>query len=221
MEDSSSQSSYLRADILVVHDDPAIRFQIRHLLSNDGFAVREAANTRDALTAIDLALPDLLILPGQVSGADAGLPAALRSHPVRAAMAILALVAGVEQPTLLDAGVDDVLPVPVNPQALRMKVQSLLRLKLAERAVRELAGRHARDQQALQRASLRLGGCTALVEVLTVAAEVIRANLGYDRVSIALYDEETQNLRHVIGTDDQGRVFSPPSRAYFGQSTAG
>jgi K+-sensing histidine kinase KdpD len=209
LEDSSSLPSYSRADILVAHDDAAIRFQIRHLLSTDGFAVREAANTRDALAGIELAVPDLLILPGQVSGADAGLMAALRSHPVRAAMAMLALVAGAEQSALLDAGVDDVLPVPINPQALRIKVQSLLRLKLAERAVRELAGRHARDQQALQRASLRLGGCTTLAEVLTVAAEVIRANLGYDRVSIALYDEETQNLRHVIGTDDQGRVFSP------------
>ncbi|MGH2343756.1 MAG: ATP-binding protein, partial [Chloroflexota bacterium] len=94
-------------------------------------------------------------------------------------------------------------------QALRIKVRSLLRLKLAERAIRELAGRHARDQQALQRAGQRLAGCGALAEVLTVAAEVIRANLGYDRVSIALYDEEILNLRHVIGTDDQGRVFSP------------
>lgn len=209
MDVSGPRSSSSHADILVAHHDPAICFQIRHVLSADGFAVREAADAGDALAAIDLALPDLLILPGPAGRDDPGLLDALRAHPVRAAMAMLALVAGAEHAAVLDAGADDVLPLPFHPQALRIKVQALLRLKLAERAVRELAGRHARDQQALQRAGQRLAGCSALAEVLTVAAEVIRANLGYDRVSIALYDEETQQLRHVIGTDDQGRVFSP------------
>src|SRR6185437_2871184 len=191
-------------DILVAHANSALRLQITHLLTGDGFIVREAATVHDALASLDLALPDLLILAGQPGSDDPALLGALRAH-----LAMLALDSGGEQAALLDAGADDVLPLPFSPQSLRMKVQALLRLKLAERTAREIVSRHTRDQQALQRASQRLVACRSLSEVLTVAAEVVRANLGYDRVSIALHDEETQTLRHVIGTDDQGRVFSP------------
>lgn len=207
--DAGSQPSRTQAEILVAHTDPALRLRITHLLTGDGFAVREAVNARDALASLDIALPDLLILAGQAGADDPSLLGALRAHPVRAAMAMLALDESGEQALLLDAGADDVLPLPFSPQSLRIKVHALLRLKLAERAARELVSRHTRDQQALQRASQRLAACRSLSDVLTVAAEAVRANLGYDRVSIALHDEEAQALHHVIGTDDQGRVYSP------------
>ncbi|HEY8287318.1 MAG TPA: ATP-binding protein [Chloroflexota bacterium] len=209
MEAASSPSARASADILVAHANSALRLQITHVLTGDGFVVREAANVQDALASMDLALPDLLILAGQPVSDDPALLGALRAHPVRAAMAMLALDSGGEQASLLDAGADDVLPLPFSPQSLRVKVQALLRLKLAERTARELVSRHTRDQQSLQRASQRLVASRSLSEVLTVAAEVVRANLGYDRVSIALHDEESQTLHHVIGTDDQGRVFRP------------
>ena len=196
-----------RANILVVRSDSAAG-RVAATLSEAGCLVREALDVPQALAAVDLATPDLLILalPGSRGRV---LLDALRSHPIRSAMAILALDGQQDAAGLLEAGVDDVLPLPLNQEMLRIKVQSLIRLKHAERAARELVSRGARDQHALQRAGDRLAACPTLFEVLTAAAELVRANLGYDRVSIAHYDAAAQTLRYVIGTDEQGRVYGP------------
>ena len=205
---STQEQQESRASILLASGDSSASARVAAILRESGHAVREALDVPEALAALDLAVPDLLILdlPG-VQGHT--LLEALRSHPIRSTMAILALDGQQAAAGLLEAGVDDVLPLPLNQEMLRIKVRALIRLKHAERAARELVGRRARDQHALQRAGERLAACPTLFEVLTVAAELVRGNLGYDRVSIAHFDSAARTLRYVVGTDDQGRVYGP------------
>ncbi|HEY8287317.1 MAG TPA: GAF domain-containing protein, partial [Chloroflexota bacterium] len=197
-----------RASILVARGDSAASARVAATLREAGHAVRETLDVPETLAALDLAVPDLLVLDLPGAGGRVLLDA-LRSHPIRSTMAILALDGQQDAAGLLEAGVDDVLSLPLNQDMLRIKVQTLIRLKHAERAARELIGRRARDQHALQRASERLAACPTLFEVLTVAAELVRGNLGYDRVSIAHFDPIARTLHYVVGTDDQGRVHGP------------
>jgi K+-sensing histidine kinase KdpD len=203
------QYAALLADILVSQIDAGTRPQVARALRDEGYQVREAFGVPATTAAMESSLPDLLVVEFAGPGAVA-LVRSLEHHPVRAAVAVLAVDAAGDASALLDAGADDVLGVPYNAQLLRLKVRSLLRLKLAERTARELINHRARDQQSLLRASQRLAYCTELGDVLTVTAEVVRANLGFDRVSIALYDAGNDSLRYVVSTDGQGRVYNAP-----------
>ncbi len=197
-----------RAHVLVVEDEAAPRTRIAVALREAGHEVREAGDAEEALVLLDSVIPDLLIL--HIAGPRRRvLLDALRTHPIRAAMAILGLGGQHEAADLLEAGADDFLPLPLNLDVLRIKTVALSRLKQAERAARELTSRRARDQHILQRAERRLAGCATVDEALTVAAELVRANLGYDRVSIAHFDPSSAMLRYLIGTDEQGRVYGP------------
>jgi signal transduction histidine kinase len=195
--------------ILAVVADQGQSLQIVHTLQEDGYAVRNVDNASAAVAAVEALVPDLMIvaLPGPDVTA---LLDTLRGHPVRGTMALLAIGSSSETAQLLEAGSDDVLGLPLNLQALRFAVQSVLRLKLAERTTRTLISQKAREQQTLHRAGQRLAACRSLTDVLTVTAEVIRANLGFDRVNIALYDRDAATLRSVVSTDAQGRVYNSP-----------
>ncbi len=196
------------ASIVVVESEPAALARMAEALREAGYDVREAADADEALILLDSSIPDLLVvhIAGQGGPALLGM---LRAHPIRAAMAILGMAGQTEAAGLLEAGADDVLALPLNLETLKIKAVALCRLKQGERAARELAGRHARDQQLLQRAERRLAACGTIDDVLTVTAELVRANLGYDRVSIAHYDAPSSMLRYAIGTDEQGRIYSP------------
>jgi DNA-binding NtrC family response regulator len=51
-----------RSEILVVDDEAAIRFGVGQFLSAKGFVVREAGTTADALTIVETARPDALVI---------------------------------------------------------------------------------------------------------------------------------------------------------------
>ena len=205
----------IQPSILVVHPDATIRQQCIDVLNEVGldstgaisYTVAEASTVRMALHAIKTAPPDLLILDPLFGDRDTKpLLSHLQEQPIRATMAILALDGNAQLQKVLEEGADDVLTLPFTPQALRLKVQSLLRLKLAERTTRALVARQVRDQQLLQRAGQQLGMCRSLEETLTSIAALVREGLGYDRVGIALYDAVSSNLRNWLSTDEQGHV---------------
>lgn len=50
------------ARVLIAEDDPAIRRVLERVLTREGHTVETAANGREALTSIQQALPDLLLL---------------------------------------------------------------------------------------------------------------------------------------------------------------
>ncbi|MDB5074108.1 MAG: putative histidine kinase, hybrid [Chloroflexi bacterium] len=198
-----------QTEILAVVADQGLSLQIVRTLQEDGYAVREAGSASAAIAAVEAGVPDLMLVA--LSGPEVGsLLNTLQGHPVRGTMALLAVAPASETAALLESGADDVLSTPLNLQAARYAVQSVLRLKLAERTTRSLISQKAREQQILHRAGQRLAAARSLIDVLTVTAEVIRANLGFDRVNIALFDSNAASLRSIVSTDAQGRVYNVP-----------
>ncbi len=51
-----------KAEILVVDDDPDIQDSLRIILESNDYAVRTAANGREAMEELEIRLPDLMIL---------------------------------------------------------------------------------------------------------------------------------------------------------------
>ena len=52
----------MNKNILIVDDEADIRGLIRGILEDEGYDVREASNSKEALSAIEQQVPDLMIL---------------------------------------------------------------------------------------------------------------------------------------------------------------
>jgi putative two-component system response regulator len=119
--------------VLIVDDYEANISALRQLLERQGYDVLTASNGRDALDLVHREHPDLVLLdvvmPG-VSGLD--VCASLKSvaetclTPVVLVSALQERAARLEG---LEAGADDFLSKPVDPQELYARVRSLIRLK--------------------------------------------------------------------------------------------
>ncbi len=61
-------------EILVVEDEPMTRRMMRRVLERRGYVVREAADGRSALDAVEESMPDAMLLdlrmPGELSGVE-------------------------------------------------------------------------------------------------------------------------------------------------------
>ena len=117
--------------VLVVEDDPDIADLIRRYLLKSGFDVDVCGSGRDALGAITLRQPDLLVLdlmlPG-VNGLD--ICRAVRSDEKTATIPIIMVTARAEESERiagLDLGADDYLAKPFSPGELVARVKALLR----------------------------------------------------------------------------------------------
>ena len=113
---------------LVVDDDPKIRELIHVNLESRGYIIREAANGLAAMKAVELELPDLLLLdlvmPG-VGGIDVCLWVRERSD-----LPIIVLSAHDEEylkVAALDAGADDYLAKPFGYEELLARVRAVMR----------------------------------------------------------------------------------------------
>ena len=118
--------------ILVVDDDPGIRFMLRAILENEGYAVFEAGNGEAALAAIGSRIPDIvttdLMMP-VMTGAE--LIVRLRSEERTAGIPIVVISSNPEAVESL--GVDATVTKPFSAA------------RLADR-VREVAGQTRRGQ---------------------------------------------------------------------------
>ena len=120
------------ARVLVVDDDPDVREAVELVLSENGHQVVTAAGPDEAMHAIEVAEPDLLILDVMMEQADDGIHMAqqLRRQGFSAPIMMFTALASV---TGMQYGRDDaVLPVddfqekPIDPQTLADKVNELL-----------------------------------------------------------------------------------------------
>lgn len=116
--------------ILVVDDEPDNRELLELILSWEGFAITQAASGAEALAAVLLKLPDLILLDVMMPGMNGyevvsriKASAVSRHVPV---MMVSALQGPEARALGLAAGADDYLSKPFNRAELVIRVRSLL-----------------------------------------------------------------------------------------------
>jgi len=125
--------------ILVVDDEPQIRTLLRATLGRAGYAIAEAANAREALSAKSIDKPDLILL-------DLGLPdrdgleliTALRAEPRSALIVVSARDQTEQKVAALDLGADDYVTKPFDTEELLARVRASLRQRLASESERQV-----------------------------------------------------------------------------------
>ncbi len=114
--------------ILVVDDEPAILRLVRAKLQADGYAVITAPKGEDALAMLDDQRPDLIVLDVMMPGIDGF--ETLRRIRVDSQVPVILLTArggDVDKLRGLDAGADDYVVKPFNPDELAARVAAVLR----------------------------------------------------------------------------------------------
>ena len=119
--------------ILVVDDEPRVRSVLARLLEREGYGVHQAESGEAALEFLERQQPDMILLdvtlPG-LSGLDV-----CRSVRTRNACELLpiALITGLSDSVSrihgLEAGADDFVSKPFEPEVLLARIRSLLRVK--------------------------------------------------------------------------------------------
>src|ERR1019366_2525355 len=117
--------------ILIVEDDPDIAQLVGRYLDKAGYTTERAASGREALQAIALRPPDLLVLDLMLPQLD-GLEVCrlLRANETTAGIPIIMLTARAEESERivgLEIGADDYLAKPFSPNELVARVRALLR----------------------------------------------------------------------------------------------
>ena len=115
--------------VLVVDDDPEIRDLVREYLSEEGFAVQEAADGETMREIIDRYMPNLIILDIKLPGKD-GFSLARELRKTHSKVGIL-MISGkddlVDRVAGLEVGADDYLVKPFHLRELLARVRSVLR----------------------------------------------------------------------------------------------
>jgi two-component system phosphate regulon response regulator PhoB len=132
----------VKQSVLVVEDEEDIRELISYNLLKEGYQVAGVASGEDALKAIEVKAPDLILLDIMLPGLD-GLKVcrSLKSNPMFDAIPIIMLTAKGEEPDIvagLNMGADDYITKPFSPKVLLARMQAVLR--------RAEAGRDAFDE---------------------------------------------------------------------------
>lgn len=138
------------ARILIVDDQKSALLTLEGVLSRDKHAVVACTNPTDAMDKLNSEAFDLLITDAIMPGSNTGyaLIRTLRLHPKLAGLPIILVTGKREKADVergLDAGADDYVVKPVDPEILLAKVNSLLErsnpeaAKFAEAAVQAKA----------------------------------------------------------------------------------
>ena len=122
-----------RACVLIVDDDRQSRDLLARILTKESFDVETAKDGETALLAVDVKLPDLILLDVHLPGVN-GFDVCRRlkqSHATRLVPVVLITGLGDREHRLrgIDAGADDFLAKPFDPTELKARARSLVRLK--------------------------------------------------------------------------------------------
>ena len=114
--------------ILVVDDDPDLRLMLRGILEEEGYAVAVARDGLDALTIVDQALPDLILLDLSMPRMDGyAFAAELSRRDLRDSVPVMVLTAdGNASHKAARLGADAYLPKPFLLDDLLAAVERLL-----------------------------------------------------------------------------------------------
>lgn len=129
------------AHILIVDDNPMVLFAMAHLLKGEGFRVSEARDGAECLKLAKADLPDLVLLDvmlPDVNGVE--LCRRIKAAPETNQLFVVLLssieVSSDSQVTGLAAGADGYIARPIENRELVARVQAMLRIRLAEAALR-------------------------------------------------------------------------------------
>ncbi len=118
-------------EVLVVDDDPDIRMLVVFALEDSGFAVRQADDGASALAALAVKAPDAMVLDVMMPGLNGfEVVQQLRQSEETRDIPVILLTATVQEKDIskgFEAGADDYMRKPFNPQELQARVKALLR----------------------------------------------------------------------------------------------
>jgi len=127
--------------ILNVDDDEAGRYAKTRILERAGLRVAEAATGEAALRHVAEQAPDLVLLDVRLPDIS-GIEVCRRikqEHPGTLVLQIsVAMISGADRVRGLEGGADSYLTQPVAPEELVAVIRALLRMRAAERALRQL-----------------------------------------------------------------------------------
>jgi DNA-binding response OmpR family regulator len=129
----------MQGTILLVEDEAAIAAFVQTALEREGFAVEVVEDGRQALTRVNQALPDLIILDLMLPGVD-GLEVcrAVRRMPTYVPIIMLtARTEDVDKVVGLELGADDYITKPFNTRELIARVRAVLRLARSRATIEE------------------------------------------------------------------------------------
>jgi signal transduction histidine kinase len=193
----------MNAELLLnVDDDLAGRYAISRVLRHAGYEVLEASSVGQALTIIRERHPALVLLDVNLpdgSGFEAS--ARIKADAQTADILILQHSASFVRPSDrargLDRGADSYLTVPIEPEVLLATVRSLLRLRRAERTVRDLL---ERERLARTRAEEAVRAKDEFLAVLSHELRTpLNAVLGWARM-LALDTIDAGRIKHAAAT---------------------
>ena len=130
------------AKILMVDDNPMVLFAMGHLLRSEGFTVLEAKDGAECLVQARAEQPDLVLLDvmlPDINGVE--LCRKVKTSPETSHLFVV-LLSSIEtspdsQITGLEAGADGYITRPIENRELVARVQAMLRIRLAETALRK------------------------------------------------------------------------------------
>lgn len=138
----------IRKRILVVDDEPAVRFGLRDFLETHGYEVQEAESCRQALDVFLSARPDVMVLDFKLGDGDA-LSLLPRLREIDSGVPLIVLTAHGSIDLAVQAikeGAEQFLTKPIELAALHVILQRLLDVRRNQR--KQLAG-SARERRAL------------------------------------------------------------------------
>lgn len=177
--------------ILVVDDDPSIRRMLSLLLNDTGYRVSTATNGAEALSFMDLVIPDLVLMDLMMPDIDGQeVTRRIKSNPKYPFIPIILITARSDQRSKvagLDAGADDFLVKPVEFAELLARVRAMLRLQRSQRSLEA----EKRKTELLLHLTRQLGTTLDLDKLLNHFLERLADAVGAMRASIILTVEDT------------------------------
>jgi DNA-binding response OmpR family regulator len=124
----------MNTPILVVDDDPKIVSLVKMYLEREGFRVTTASDGRSALSAIDDAPPQLIVLDLMLPELDGmTVMRRVREHSAVPVVMLSARGSAADRVYGISEGADDYLPKPFSPAELVVRVKAVLRRAAPQR----------------------------------------------------------------------------------------
>ncbi|WP_052554360.1 GGDEF domain-containing response regulator [Enhygromyxa salina] len=207
-----SKPEVVRAQILVVDDDPAAATATSSILLEFGHAVTVAHGWTDALRAFDPSSTDLVLMDAVMPNVD-GLKLTRLLREQSASYVPMVFLTGLTSKEVreqcINAGADDFLTKPVDPLELRVRLKAMLRIRALTKALED----KSREFERAARTDSLTGVGNRRVFDERIMVELSRATRHQRPLSLLMFD-----LDHFKAVNDRfGHMAGDQLLALFGQ----